>query len=132
MSFSEVLFRTIATAFAGNSFFYGSASGAALPFYTMLPSSPDPGQKLSLCNDQGDEGIGRFQFSVSNSVNAAFTEVSLEALYEIVKDIIGNISYNGEEYDVWNNVTSKPRAIGGADLNTWDAIFESSLSWEKI
>lgn len=135
-SFNRAIYETIKSTFASaSSFFYGSANGPATPFYTMLPVIEDDEQPVSLCETQGGQGQARFQFTVSAGGSAPAAEDLLFVLKELVSDIEGEVSYTDGEgthtFDVWNNVTGGVRALGGADLNTWDAIFETTFWWKK-
>lgn len=135
-NFNRAVYETIKnTAGVPTPFNYGTTKGKARPFYTMLPIAADDEQPVALCETQGGQGIVRYQFSVAAGANAGKAEELLIKLKELVADIEGEISYTDSEgthtYDIWNNVTGGVRTIGGADLNTWDAIFETELWWKK-
>jgi hypothetical protein len=135
-SFNRAVFEQIKTVFPSAArFFYGSPNGPGRPFYVMLPTVEDDQQPVSLCETQGAQGVARFQFSVASGGSAGKAEDLLENLAEVVRDIEGRISYTDTDgthsFDIWNNVTGGVRAIGGADLNTWDAIFETEFWWKK-
>jgi len=137
ISFNEAFFNYIKNlSGVPSNFEYGSPVGTSKPFYTMLPVTPDPEQPVSLCELQGGQGVARFQFSVSSGGSAGYSETLLYSLKQIVGDITGQISYTHTDdvtytFDVWNNVTGGVRALGGVDLNTWDAIFETEIWWKK-
>lgn len=111
--------------------FYGTASGAP-PYYVMLKLPGDTEQPETVCQSQGGQGRVTLQFTAVSENTAAQTEALLEMLKDVVKDIIGNIVYNSDTYNVWKNETGGVASLGGADNNTWDAVFESTIWWEKL
>jgi hypothetical protein len=131
MSFTKALYNRIKTVSGLTNIYYGTANNKTPPYYVMLTVS-ESGQGSTLCEDQGQAGRLQVQFSCSGGTGAGSAEEALETLRTFVIAIIGNIIYSGSTYEVWENVTTGVRPIGGASLNTWDAIFESTLNWRKI
>ena len=130
MTFTKALYNHIKTG-SGLSIYYGSANDKQPPYYVMLTVS-ESGQPTAMCETQANSGELRVQFSYSGSTGAGGAEDALETLRIFVIAIIGNIIYSGNTYQVWENLTTGIRPIGGASYNTWDAIFESTLKWKKI
>ena len=134
MSFSRALFNHVKTLMTGagitEGLAYGTAEGFAPPYYVMLKVS-DPEQSSVLCELQNTAGDAQYQFSYVSERTAAFAEITLDVLKNLLGDIYGDIVYDSTTYSVWNNVTSGVTPLGGSLLNTWDAIVTTTLSWSR-
>lgn len=134
MSFSRALYNHVTTLMTGaritQPLAFGTAEGNAPPYYVMLKVS-DPEQSSVLCELQNTAGEAQYQFSYVSQGTAGQAEITLDVLKDLLGDVFGNIVYDSTIYSVWNNVTSGVTPLGGSSLNTWDAIFTTTLSWSR-
>jgi len=137
MTFSQVLYEYLVAAFTVDDvptikLEYMSAlnAGNASDYYVMFLVS-NPEDPVSFCDEAGDSGTSLVQFSYYGPGGPDAAMSKLETLKEKVVSILGDIDYNGSSFNVWQNRTSGVKPIGGVALNTWDAVFESQLSWTK-
>jgi hypothetical protein len=110
--------------------YYGNANSQEPP-YAVMQMVTDPAQPFVMCDDQTTAGDCRLQFSYAGNKGQGDAEDELETIRNVVVAIIGNITYSGVTFEVWQNITEGIRQFSPS-LNTWDAIFETRLSWRKL
>lgn len=103
-----------------------------IAWYFVMSAVSEQGQATFMCEDQGTAGELRVQFTFSGGLGAGKAEDALNELRIFVIAIIGNIIYSENTYQIWQNLTSGVRPLGGPSMNTWDAIFESTFRWSKL
>lgn len=130
MSFTKAIYTTLKSQIAPEVLVYVSGENLDGPYYTMAPVS-DLEQPATMCEAQNNAGEIILQFTYSGTSGAGAVEDKLSVLKTLVRAIMGEYTVSGETYEVWQNVTGGIRPLGGAALKTWDAIFESRLSWRK-
>ena len=130
MNFTRAIYNTLKAQIAPAVLVYVSAENVTGPYYVMSPVS-DQEQPATLCEVQNLAGEIILQFTYTGTTGAGGTEDKLGVLKTLVRAIIGDIVSSGETFEVWQNVTSGIRPLGGVALKTWDAVFESRLSWRK-
>lgn len=133
MSFSKTVFFELKNN-GGLSYdiVFGTGIGKTSPYYVMLPVAGDGEQPFTMCEDQGGAGELPLQFSVTGNKASGNAVDLLGDLQTAVRALTGNITYSGDTYNIWDNKTGGITPLAGGDTGLWDAIFESTLTWEKI
>jgi hypothetical protein len=146
MIFREALFTHIKTIGAlSYPFIYGFASPDDVPAYTMQMVS-DSEDKAFIClgNNDSGEALIQFQFAAPASGTVAWSPASgtvawtqgsvesqLEELKNVVKNIVGQVSYGGSTYRLYNNRTTGIQASGDPDGLYYGSRFEAQVNWVK-
>jgi len=128
MNFQKALYFSIKTTIPG--LLYGNANGKQPP-YSVMQVIDETGQPTTMCETQSTAGVCRLQFSYAGSKGQGETDDQLETIRNAVVAIIGNITYSGVTFEIWQNITTGIRQFSPS-LNTWDAIFETRLDWRKV
>lgn len=140
--FDTVLYTHVKTniftayAFEG-SFIEGSANKLKPP-YIIMNKIDDQEQPQTMCQNQGNTGSALIQFSAycgytQTGKNSLKTKEYLNSFKEYFKNLRGIIGTT-EQYRINYNFTSGVTALsdGVSSLETWGAIFQASIRWEKI
>lgn len=118
--------------FTGTLYNEEAPTEAVKPYYVMNKIS-DPERPVYLCEDQGEAGDARFQFTLYADETTGYTKILMQAFKEQVKNIKGVIGTT-EKYRIWQNITGGVIAPGEADstTNTRAALFDIKIQWDKV
>lgn len=120
-----------------NTIAFGTGEGFTRPYVVMNKVS-DLEERTTFCDNQGDNGKALLQFLAvaggeNTSADAAYVLKILNDLKSevaLIKGLIESVNYG--DYRILQNRTQGVRVIQVQELNIWNAIFESTSTWEKV